>query len=154
MLLPQPEDLDYMRLALGEAQAAAAEGEVPVGAVVVCNDRVIAAAHNQRETLRDPTAHAEMIAITQAAESLGAWRLEGCTLYVTLEPCPMCAGAIVQSRVPRVVYGAVDPKAGAVESLYTLLADERLNHRPTVTSSVLAEPCGEILTSFFRARRR
>ncbi|QDV72037.1 tRNA adenosine(34) deaminase TadA [Botrimarina mediterranea] len=154
MLLPQPEDLDYMRLALGEAQAAAAGGEVPVGAVVVCNDRVIAAAHNQRETLRDPTAHAEMIAITQAAESLGAWRLEGCTLYVTLEPCPMCAGAIVQSRVPRVVYGAVDPKAGAVESLYTLLADERLNHRPTVTSGVLAEPCGEILTSFFRARRR
>nr|WP_145116872.1 tRNA adenosine(34) deaminase TadA [Botrimarina mediterranea] len=153
-MLPQPEDLDYMRLALGEAQAAAAGGEVPVGAVVVCNDRVIAAAHNQRETLRDPTAHAEMIAITQAAESLGAWRLEGCTLYVTLEPCPMCAGAIVQSRVPRVVYGAVDPKAGAVESLYTLLADERLNHRPTVTSGVLAEPCGEILTSFFRARRR
>lgn len=154
MLLPQPEDLDYMRMALAEAQAAAAAGEVPVGAIIVCNDRVIAAAHNQRETLRDPTAHAEMIAITQAAESLGAWRLEGCTLYVTLEPCPMCAGAIVQSRVPRVVYGAVDPKAGAVESLYTLLADERLNHRPDVTGSVLAEPCGEILTSFFRARRR
>ena len=154
MLLPQPEDLDYMRLALAEAQAAAAAGEVPVGAIIVCNDRVIAAAHNQRETLRDPTAHAEMIAITQAAESLGAWRLEGCTLYVTLEPCPMCAGAIVQSRVPRVVYGAIDPKAGAVESLYQLLADERLNHRPDVTGSVLAEPCGEILTSFFRARRR
>jgi tRNA(adenine34) deaminase len=154
MLLPQPEDLDYMRMALAEAQAAAAAGEVPVGAIIVCNDRVIAAAHNQRETLRDPTAHAEMIAITQAAESLGAWRLEGCTLYVTLEPCPMCAGAIVQSRVPRVVYGAVDPKAGAVESLYQLLADERLNHRPDVTGSVLAEPCGEILTSFFRARRR
>lgn len=154
MLLPQPEDLDYMRMALTEAQAAAAAGEVPVGAIIVCNDRVIAAAHNQRETLRDPTAHAEMIAITQAAESLGAWRLEGCTLYVTLEPCPMCAGAIVQSRVPRVVYGAVDPKAGAVESLYQLLADERLNHRPEVTGNVLAEPCGEILTSFFRARRR
>lgn len=154
MLLPQPEDLDYMRMALAEAQAAAAAGEVPVGAIIVCNDRVIAAAHNQRETLRDPTAHAEMIAITQAAESLDAWRLEGCTLYVTLEPCPMCAGAIVQSRVPRVVYGAIDPKAGAVESLYQLLADERLNHRPDVTGSVLAEPCGEILTSFFRARRR
>jgi tRNA(adenine34) deaminase len=154
MLLPQPEDLDYMRMALAEAQAAAAAGEVPVGAIIVCNDRVIAAAHNQRETLRDPTAHAEMIAITQAAESLGAWRLEGCTLYVTLEPCPMCAGAIVQSRVPRVVYGAIDPKAGAVESLYRLLADERLNHRPDVTGSVLAEPCGEILTSFFRSRRR
>jgi tRNA(adenine34) deaminase len=154
MLLPQPEDLDYMRLALAEAQAAATEGEVPVGALIVCNDQVIAAAHNQRETLRDPTAHAEMIAITQAAESLGAWRLEGCTMYVTLEPCPMCAGAIVQSRVPRVVYGAIDPKAGAVESLYRLLADERLNHRPEVVGGVLAEPCGEILTSFFRARRR
>ncbi len=153
MLLPQPEDLDYMRMALAEAQAAAAQGEVPVGALVVCNDRVIAAAHNQRETLRDPTAHAEMIAITQAAESLGAWRLEGCTMYVTLEPCPMCAGAIVQSRVPRVVYGAIDPKAGAVESLYRLLADERLNHRPEVVGGILAEPCGEILTSFFRARR-
>lgn len=154
MLLSQPEDLNYMRMALAEAQAAAAQGEVPVGALVVCNDRVIAAAHNQRETLRDPTAHAEMIAITQAAESLGAWRLEGCTMYVTLEPCPMCAGAIVQSRVPRVVYGATDPKAGAVESLYRLLADERLNHRPEVVGGVLAEPCGEILTTFFRARRR
>ncbi|TWT99976.1 tRNA-specific adenosine deaminase [Botrimarina colliarenosi] len=154
MLLPQPEDLVYMQLALAEAQAAAAAGEVPVGAVIVCRDEIVAAAHNQRETLRDPTAHAEMIAITQAAESLGAWRLEGCTLYVTLEPCPMCAGAIVQSRASRVVYGATDPKAGAVESLYTLLADDRLNHRPDVQAGVLAEPCGAILTEFFRARRR
>lgn len=154
MLLPQPEDLAWMRLALAEARAAGAEGEVPVGAVIVCRDRVVAAAHNQRETLRDPTAHAEMIAITQAAESLGAWRLEGCTLYVTLEPCPMCAGAIVQARVPRVVYGASDPKAGAVESLYTLLGDERLNHRCEVTPGVLAAECGAILTDFFRARRR
>lgn len=153
MLIPQPEDVAYMQLALQEAQAAAAEGEVPVGAVVVCRDQVIAAAHNQRETLHDPTAHAEMIAITQAAESLGAWRLEGCTLYVTLEPCPMCAGAIVQARVPRVVYGATDPKAGAVESLYTLLGDERLNHRSQVQAGVLAEPCGEVLKAFFRARR-
>lgn len=154
MLIPQPEDLVYMQLALAEAQAAAAEGEVPVGAVVVCRDQVIAAAHNQRETLRDPTAHAEMIAITQAAESLGAWRLEGCTLYVTLEPCPMCAGGIVQARLPRVVYGATDPKAGAVESLYTLLSDQRLNHRCQIQGGVLADPCGDALSEFFRARRR
>lgn len=154
MLLAQPEDLAYMQAALAEAERAAAEGEVPVGAVVVCRDQIIAAAHNQRETLHDPTAHAEMIAITQAAESLGAWRLEGCTLYVTLEPCPMCAGAIVQARVPRVVYGATDPKAGAVDSLYSLLGDQRLNHRCEVERGVLAEPCGAILTEFFRARRR
>lgn len=154
MLLAQPEDLAYMQAALAEAERAAAAGEVPVGALVVYHDQIIAAAHNQRETLRDPTAHAEMIAITQAAESLGAWRLEGCTLYVTLEPCPMCAGAIVQARVPRVVYGATDPKAGAVDSLYTLLGDQRLNHRCEVERGVLAEPCGAILTEFFRARRR
>ncbi|QDT70561.1 tRNA-specific adenosine deaminase [Planctomycetes bacterium MalM25] len=154
MLLAQPEDLAYMQAALAEAERAAAEGEVPVGAIVVCRDQIIAAAHNQRETLHDPTAHAEMIAITQAAESLGAWRLEGCTLYVTLEPCPMCAGAIVQARVPRVVYGATDPKAGAVESLYSLLSDQRLNHRCDLERGVLAEPCGAILSEFFRARRR
>ena len=153
MLIPQPEDLAFQRLALEEAQRAAQEGEVPVGAIVVCRGDVVAAAHNQRETLRDPTAHAEMIAITQAAESLGAWRLEGCTLYVTLEPCPMCAGAIVQARVPRVVYGAADPKAGAVDSLYSLLADDRLNHRCDVSGGVLAEECGAILTDFFKSRR-
>lgn len=140
-------------MALDLAQQAAAAGEVPVGAIVVCRGDVIAAAHNQRETLRDPTAHAEMIAITQAAEALGAWRLEGCTLYVTLEPCPMCAGGIVQARLPRVVYGAADPKAGAVESLYTLLGDGRLNHRCEVQGGVLAEECGAVLTDFFRARR-
>lgn len=153
MLLPQPEDLDFMRLALAEARRAADEGEVPVGAVIVCRGEVVAAAHNQREALRDPTAHAEMVAITQAAESLGAWRLEGCTLYVTLEPCPMCAGAIVQARVPRVVYGAADPKAGAVESLYHLLEDERLNHRCEIERGVLAEECGAVLREFFRKRR-
>ncbi|MEZ6113001.1 MAG: nucleoside deaminase [Pirellulaceae bacterium] len=108
----------------------------------------------KRETLHDPTAHAEMLAITQAAEAVGDWRLEGCTLYVTLEPCPMCAGAILQARIPRVVYGATDPKAGAVESLFQLLEDRRLNHRAEVTSGVLAGPCGEILTEFFRAQRR
>lgn len=153
MLIPQPEDLQFMHTALAEAHQAAEEGEVPVGAVVICRGDIIAAAHNQRETLRDPTAHAEMIALTQAAESLGAWRLEGCTLYVTLEPCPMCAGAIVQARVPRVVYGASDPKAGAVESLYELLNDSRLNHRCEVTAGVLAEECGSVLSDFFRSRR-
>ena len=153
MLIPQPEDLLFQQMALNEARLAANEGEVPVGAIIVCRGEVIAAAHNQRETLHDPTAHAEMIAITQAAESLGGWRLEGCTLYVTLEPCPMCAGAIVQARLPRVVYGAADPKAGAVDSLYQLLGDDRLNHRCEVTAGAMAEECGTILTEFFRARR-
>ena len=144
----------YMGMALQQAEQAMAEDEVPVGAVIVHQHAVIAAAYNQREMLRDPTAHAEMIAITQAAESLGSWRLEDCTLYVTLEPCPMCAGAIVQSRIPRVVYGATDAKAGAVQSLYHLLDDFRLNHRADVVSGVLAEPCGEILTRFFAEKRQ
>ncbi|MCA9100961.1 MAG: tRNA adenosine(34) deaminase TadA [Planctomycetales bacterium] len=143
----------FMRAALSEAEAARAAGEVPVGAVVRFEDRVIAAAHNQREQLHDPTAHAEMIAITQAAEALGSWRLEGCVLYVTLEPCPMCAGAILQARLPVVVYGATDPKAGAVESLFQLLDDRRLNHRCRTLGGVLAQPCGEILTRFFRQQR-
>jgi len=144
----------YMRQALFQAQSALAENEVPVGAVIVHRGRIVAAAHNQREQLRDPTAHAEMIAITQAAESLGSWRLEDCILYVTLEPCPMCAGAILQARLPVVVYGATDPKAGAVQSLYQLLNDVRLNHRCEVVGGVLAEPCGRILTEFFQAQRR
>ncbi|TWT65918.1 tRNA-specific adenosine deaminase [Posidoniimonas polymericola] len=148
----QPDER-YLRLALQQAQAAAEAGEVPVGALIVADGRVLAAAHNERETLRDPTAHAEMIAITQAAEALGAWRLEGCTLYVTLEPCPMCAGAIVQARIPRVVYGAADPKAGAVDSLYQLLTDDRLNHRVEVTAGLMGEECGRVLSEFFRARR-
>ena len=143
-----------MRLALREAAAAAAEDEVPIGAVIVQGGRVIASAHNQREQLHDPTAHAEMIAITQAAGVLGDWRLEDCTLYVTLEPCPMCAGAIVLARLPRVVYGAADPKAGAAQSLYQLLSDPRLNHRAQVTPGVLAPECGTILTRFFEQKRR
>jgi tRNA(adenine34) deaminase len=143
----------FMREALRQAQAAMAADEVPVGAVIAHEDRIVAAAHNQRETLRDPTAHAEMIAITQAAEALGSWRLEGCVLYVTLEPCAMCAGAIVQARLPTVVYGAADPKAGAVASLYQLLSDERLNHRCQIVPGVLAGPCGTILTEFFRRQR-
>jgi tRNA(adenine34) deaminase len=143
----------FMRMALQEAEIAFEENEVPVGAVIVFDGRVIAAAHNQREQLRDPTAHAEMIAITQAAESLGSWRLEGCTLYVTLEPCPMCAGAILQARVPTVVYGAPDPKAGAVQTLFKLLSDPRLNHRCQNVPGVLGEPCGTILTRFFQQQR-
>jgi tRNA(adenine34) deaminase len=143
----------YMRLALEQAQAALAEDEVPVGAVIVQGERVIAAAYNQRETLRDPTAHAEVIAITQAAGALKDWRLEGCALYVTLEPCIMCSGAILQARIPVVVYGATDPKAGAVQSLFHLLSDERLNHRCQVVPGILAQPCGEILTSFFQTQR-
>lgn len=143
----------HMRMALAEAQAAFAENEVPVGAIITRDDQVLASAHNLRETLRDPTAHAEMIAITQAAESLGSWRLEGCTLYVTLEPCPMCAGAILQARIRTVVYGAPDPKAGAVHSLFQLLADPRLNHRCEIISGVLADPCGAILTRFFQQQR-
>jgi tRNA(adenine34) deaminase len=148
-----PAHEHFMRLALAEAQRAAAEDEVPVGAVIVNQQRVIASAHNQRESLRDPTAHAEMIAITQAAQALGSWRLEDCWLYVTLEPCPMCAGAIVQARIPWVVYGAADPKAGAVDSLYRLLDDARLNHRCQTISGLLAEPCGAILSQYFRAKR-
>ena len=144
----------YMRAALQQAELALSENEVPVGAVIVRNERIIAAAHNQREQLRDPTAHAEMIAITQAAQAVGGWRLLECTLYVTLEPCPMCAGAILQARIPSLVYGAADPKAGAVSSLFRLLGDARLNHRTEVVPSVLEEDCGRILSEFFSQRRR
>lgn len=144
----------FMRMALAEAEQALAEDEVPVGAVIVQGSRIVASAHNQREQLKDPTAHAEMIAITQAAESLGDWRLEGCTLYVTLEPCIMCSGAILQSRIPVVVYGATDPKAGAVNTLFHLLSDTRLNHRCQIIPGILAPPCGEILTRFFQQQRK
>ena len=144
----------HMRAALQQAELALSENEVPVGAVIVRNERIIAAAHNQREQLRDPTAHAEMIAITQAAEAVGGWRLLECTLYVTLEPCPMCAGAILQARIPSLVYGAADPKAGAVSSLFRLLGDARLNHRTEVVPNVLDEDCGRILSEFFSQRRR
>jgi tRNA(adenine34) deaminase len=143
----------FMQLALDEARRALAENEVPVGAIVARAGEVIAAAHNQREQLRDPTAHAELIAIVRAAKALGSWRLEGCTLYATLEPCPMCAGAILQARIPTVVYGAADPKAGAVQSLFQLLGDERLNHRCQVVAGVLAGPCAELLSRFFQQQR-
>jgi len=147
-------DESFMRLALGQAREAEAHGEVPIGAVAVFEGNVIARAFNQREMLRDPTAHAEMLAITQAAETLGRWRLTGVTLFVTLEPCAMCAGALVLSRLDRVVFGAHDPKAGAVESLYNILSDERLNHRVPYEGGVLADACGAVLSEFFRKRRK
>jgi len=148
------EYIAYMQIALAEARQAMLEEEVPVGAVIVHQGRIIASAHNQREQLRDPTAHAEMIAMTQAAEALGDWRLEGATLFVTLEPCPMCAGAMIQARLPQLVYGATDPKAGAVQSLYRLLNDGRLNHRVATVSGVLAEECSAVLREFFAAQRK
>jgi tRNA(adenine34) deaminase len=144
----------FMRIALEEAEQALRENEVPIGAAIVHDGRLIARAHNQREQLRDPTAHAEMIAVTQAAHFRQSWRLDGCTLYVTLEPCPMCAGAILLARVPTLVYGAADPKAGAVHTLYRLLDDPRLNHRTAAVAGVLADQCGQILTRFFHEQRR
>jgi tRNA(adenine34) deaminase len=150
-----PFHLRHMEMALQEAGQAAEEDEVPVGAVIVSLERgVVASAHNLREQLKDPTAHAEMIALTQAATALGSWRLEKCILYVTLEPCPMCAGAIVQARVPYVVYGATDPKAGACHSLFQITNDSRLNHRCEVIPGVLADRCAAILSDFFAAKRR
>lgn len=146
-------DAIFMQQAIAQAQAAAELDEVPVGCVIVHRGRIVAAAHNRCEQLRDATAHAEMIAITQASESIGDWRLEDCSLFVTLEPCIMCAGAILQSRIPRVVFGAVDPKAGAVGSLYNLLNDNRLNHRCEVVSGVMAAECGRLLTEFFKRKR-
>jgi tRNA(adenine34) deaminase len=150
-----PFHVMHMEMALDEAAEAAVEDEVPIGAVIVSLDRgeVIARAHNQREQLTDPTAHAEMIALTQAAAALKSWRLERCILYVTLEPCPMCAGAIVQARLPVVVYGCTDPKAGACHTLYQITTDPRLNHRCQVVSGVLADRCAAVLSEFFAGKR-
>lgn len=142
-----------MRLALAEAEAALAEDEVPVGAVIFAGDELVAKSHNQRETLQDPTAHAEILAITQAAAGAGTWRLEGHTMYVTLEPCAMCAGALVLGRLDRVVFGAFDPKAGACGSVIDVLGCERLNHTVEVEGGVLAEECGRLLRDFFRRKR-
>lgn len=146
-------DEAMMRLALAEAAAALEHDDVPIGAVVVHGGRVIGRGHNQREALRDPTAHAEMIAITAAAEYLHSWRLTECTLYVTLEPCLMCAGALLQSRLPRLVFGAEDPKAGACGSMYDVIRDVRLNHQVDVTSGVFAAESAELLQAFFRQQR-
>jgi tRNA(adenine34) deaminase len=151
---PAPlSDDDAMALALGEARAAADAGEVPVGAVTLLEGRVVAARHNEREGAGDPTAHAEMLALRDTAAALGGWRLADVTLVVTLEPCPMCAGALVAARVGRLVYGATDPKAGACGTLYNLCADPRLNHELAVRSGVRADECGALLTSFFAGKR-
>lgn len=149
-----PEDDErFMRAALVEARATSASDDVPVGAVVVRDGRIIGRGRNQRELLQDPTAHAEILAITAAAAEVGHWRLERCTLYVTLEPCAMCAGAIVLARIPRVVFGAPDPKAGAAGSVMNVASDPRLNHRAVLDSGCLREECAEVLREFFRRLR-
>ena len=142
-----------MKLAIEEAKKAEQIGEVPIGAIIVKDDEIIASAYNLREREKRAISHAELLAIDKACKALGAWRLTDCTLYVTLEPCPMCAGAIIQSRMKRVVFGASDPKAGCVCSLYNLLTDERFNHQCKIESGVLSEECGELLSVFFQKLR-
>jgi len=148
-----PRDEYFMRLALREASRALEHDDIPVGAVVVKDGEVIGAGHNEREIRADPTAHAEMIALRDAARALGSWRVLDSVLYVTLEPCTMCAGAIVLARIPRVVFGTSDPKAGAAGSVLDVLAEPRLNHRPQIESGLLAGDCAELLRSFFASRR-
>jgi tRNA(adenine34) deaminase len=148
-----PRDEYFMRLALREASRALEHEDIPVGAIVVVDGEVIGTGHNERELRADPTAHAELIALREAARSLGSWRVLDSVLYVTLEPCAMCAGAIVLARVPRVVFGTTDPKAGAAGSVLNVLAEPRLNHRPEVQSGLLAEECADLLRSFFASRR-
>lgn len=147
------DDRYYMEQAIKEAEKAAEQGEVPIGAVIVFQHEIIAAGRNQREADHSATGHAELLAIEQANEVLNSWRLENCTLYVTLEPCPMCAGAIIQSRIPRVVFGAKDPKAGCAGTLMNLLQDSRFNHQAEVVSGILEKECGTMLTRFFKALR-
>lgn len=146
-------DEKFMRAAIREAEKARAADEVPIGAVIVFQDEIIAAGYNLRETSQETLSHAELVAIREANKQIGSWRLEDCTLYVTLEPCPMCAGAIMQSRIKRVVYGAPDPKAGCCGTLMNLLDDERFNHQVEWTSGVLEEECAELLRGFFRELR-
>lgn len=148
-----PPDERFMRLAMREAQRAQEHGDVPIGAVLVRNGEVVGAAHNERELRQDPTAHAEVLALRAAARAAGSWRVLDTVMYVTLEPCAMCAGAIVLARVPRVVFGAFDPKAGACGSVLDVLAEPRLNHRPQVAGGLLAQECGALLSGFFAARR-
>jgi tRNA(adenine34) deaminase len=147
------EDAYFMRLALRESQRALAHEDVPIGAVLVCGGEVLSVAHNERELRADPTAHAEILVLRDGARALRSWRLLDCALYVTLEPCAMCAGAIVLARVPRVVFGATDPKAGACGSVMDVLSEPRLNHHPEVLSGVLAPDCGQLLSEFFASRR-
>jgi tRNA(adenine34) deaminase len=146
-------DISYMEIALAEAREAAAKGEVPVGAIVTCGGEVVGKGHNQREIQRSPLAHAEILAIQEAASTLGRWRLSDCDLYVSLEPCVMCVGAILQARIRRLVFGCLDPKAGAVESLFALCDDARLNHRLPVAGGLLARQSADLLESFFKALR-
>jgi tRNA(adenine34) deaminase len=153
-MIATADDLEWMRLALAETDLARATGDVPVGAVIVREGRALARTANRTVADQDPTAHAEILALRAAAATLGSWRLEGCTLYVTLEPCAMCAGAIVLARVERVVFGAWDAKAGMAGSVGDLLRHPRLNHRPQVLGGVLAEQCGDVLTAFFQSRRQ
>jgi tRNA(adenine34) deaminase len=148
-----PLDEHFMRLAIREGERALEHDDVPVGAVVVRDGEVLGAAHNERELRADPTAHAEMLALREAARACGQWRLVNCVLYVTLEPCAMCAGAIVLARIPRVVFAASDPKAGAAGSVLDVLAEPRLNHRPEVSGGLLSEPAAELLRAFFSSRR-
>ncbi len=152
--LDKKEDERFMQAAIQAAKIAEDNGDVPIGAVIVYKDQIIAKAYNQREQLQDPTAHAEIIALTQAAAFLENWHLNGCTIYVTLEPCPMCAGALVLARIDRLAYGCDDPKAGACGSLYNIVADGRLNHRLEVTSGLLEDQCREQLQEFFARRRQ
>jgi tRNA(adenine34) deaminase len=147
-------DVRFMRAAIEAAGIAEENGDVPIGAVIVYKNQIIGKAYNQREQLKDPTAHAEIIALTQAAAFLESWRLNGCAMYVTLEPCPMCAGALVLARIDRLVYGCDDPKTGACKSLYNIVQDERLNHKLEVKSGVLEEQCREQLQGFFARRRQ
>ena len=148
------DDIYFMKEALAEARKAFEKDEPPVGAVIVKDGEIIARGHNLREKLQDPTAHAEMLAVREAAAQLGRWRLSDCEMYVTLEPCAMCAGAVVLARLGRLVYGACDPKAGAVVSLMNLVSDERLNHQVEVKGGILAEECGALLRDFFSSRRK
>jgi tRNA(adenine34) deaminase len=157
MIMPSQEqetlDKKFMAAAIDQANIALENGDVPVGAVIVHQNTIIAKGYNQRHQLNDPTAHAEIIAMTAASEYIGNWRLEGCTIYVTLEPCCMCAGACVLARFDRLVFGPDDPKAGACGSLYNIVQDERLNHRLDITKGVLAEDCAKLLQDFFRKKR-
>ena len=153
LVLSIHSDEYFMKQALLEAERAFEEDEVPVGAVIVHENRIIGRAHNQREQLNDPTAHAEILALTQAATELGTWRLTGTAIYVTLEPCPMCAGALVNARVDKLVFGCSDPKAGACGTLWNLVQSDKLNHRMTVVSDMMADDCRRVLQEFFRRKR-
>ncbi len=152
--MTENKDNRYMKAAIDQAKIAEENGDVPIGAVIVYKNRIIAKAYNQREQLQDPTAHAEIIALTQAAAFLENWHLHDCTIYVTLEPCPMCAGALVLARIDRLVYGCDDPKTGAVKSLYNITTDDRLNHKIKVTPGILADDCSSLLQEFFTRRRK